>query len=173
MGRLYAAFLMYNTVSSVVEELTADQATCLTANQIYEMMKYKPGCAVHHAAFSPWGANNQWNVQFLVWVSIEAASYWVCCLNRGEDFVQNNIPHAQIPDTSQESSIALRSILFMAATCTREAVHTPLLRFCWKCCFFLFQKRVNWLADIQKNILCCAFCINLSRRQKATLLVKL
>lgn len=96
MGRLYAAFLMYNTVSSVVEELTADQATCLTSNQIYEMMKYKPGCAVHHAAFSPWGANNQWNVQFLVWVSIEAASYWVCCLNRGEDFVQNNIPHAQI-----------------------------------------------------------------------------
>lgn len=34
-------FLICCTVNGVVEELTADQAMCLTSNQIYKIMKYK------------------------------------------------------------------------------------------------------------------------------------
>lgn len=37
-----AAFLICYTVNDVVEELTADQAMCLTSNQIHKIMKYKP-----------------------------------------------------------------------------------------------------------------------------------
>lgn len=132
----------------------------------------KQSCC-HLAASNPWGANTRENkTQFLEWG--QQTDLFLECTVRTE--ISSRVTHHmhtfQIPP---KEAALLWPANHGCGVHVGKAVYTPytpLLHFWWKrkCCLFLFQKRVNCLADLLENILLCSFCINLWSRKKPVLI---
>lgn len=164
MGNLCAIALLSVcwTVAGVGGELPASQALPPFPWHVCDHETQNQSCC-SPCCFSPMKSKHPRKQNTVLRVGLAYTPLSVGCTSRTK-ISSRVMPRAQISDTSQGSSSALTSKSWLwGARGQGWAPCTPLLHFWWKkCCLFLFQKRVNCLADFQENILLCSFCINLA-----------
>lgn len=167
MGNLYAITwisVCWKWLGWVESSLLARH--CPVSHGMCVTMKYKTRAAAHLAAFDPRRANAQENKIPLLRVGLayRPLSFESTVRTKISSGVTRHMHKFQIP--LKEAALLWPANHGCGVHVGRAVYtpYTPLLHFWWKrkCCLFLFQKRVNCLADFQENILLCSFCINLA-----------
>lgn len=141
---------------------------CQISSQVYEMVKYKPELLFTRLLLTHEEQTTSKTIHGSPCrVSTQTTFYRGYRQNREEGFHLKE--HTTCTNSRFLSRTQFCSEQHFNQHCQGHVrLRTQLLPFQWKrkWCLFLSQKSVNCLADFQKNLLLCFFCIHLHSRQK-------
>lgn len=157
-------------VSEVVEELAAGQALSDFQSDEWDTNQSCCSCCFELVK------SKQPMKQDMVLELAHKPLHWMRCRNRGKKISPKRTYHMhESRYLSRKQYCFEQHFSHDCQVPVSEAANTLLLCFCGitKCRLLLVQKRVNGLADVQKNLCLCSFCINLWSRQNTSDLIKI